>query len=52
MLFHHTYMFETRNFRKPFDSFKKTDLVLLELYISEMPKQVPEQPEQAVIFCI
>ena len=52
MLFHRTYRFETCNSRKHFNSFKKADLVLLELYISEMLNQVPEKTGQAMIFCV
>lgn len=51
MLFHLTYRFETCNFTKHFDSFKKTELVTLELYISDMLKQVPEKTGQAMTFC-
>lgn len=40
------------NSRKSFDSFKKKDLVLLELFISELLKQVPEKSRETMIFCL
>lgn len=52
MLLHPNYRFEKCNSRKKFDSFKKKDLVLLEFFISEMLKQVPEKSGEAMIFCL
>lgn len=40
------------NSRKSFDSFKKKDLVLLEVFISEMLKQVPEKSGETMTFCL
>lgn len=53
MLFHPTYRFETCNSRKHFDSFQKVShLVLLELYISERLKQVPEDWTSNDLLCM